>query len=199
MLKNYTAVQPRSRTPGTGIRYNLRAATARAHERLDSWARRVNLSDQQNYGRFLEAQSGPVNALEAALQNVGVVRLLPDWSVRSRATALEHDLRHLGLQPQSCPSVRLTSAAQAFGTLYVLEGSRLGARVLLQQILNATPALEPATKFLRHGSDRRLWTTFLQALETKVRIDDLAKCAQGAGDAFALFESSFRQKFGALS
>ena len=197
MPENHTTVQPMSRTPAAGIREGLRTATARAHERLDSYARRVNLADQRNYGRFLKAQSGPVKALEAALEQFGVARLLPDWSLRRRTAALEHDLEYLHLHPESSPSVCLTSRAQAFGTLYVLEGSRLGARVLLQQILDAAPALEPATRFLRHGSEHRLWPTFLRALEAKVGADNMAKCVQGARNAFALFEHSFMEAFAA--
>jgi heme oxygenase len=170
-------------------------ATAEVHERLDACAREVNLADQQTYGRFLLAQSGPVLALETTLEDFGVARLLPDWPMRRRTTALHHDLEYLGLCVEPCPSVRLTSIAQAFGLLYVLEGSRLGARMLLRQIVAAAPSLEPATRFLSHGSDPRLWATFLQTLEANVGITDLADSAQGARNAFALFEDSFRKAF----
>jgi heme oxygenase (biliverdin-IX-beta and delta-forming) len=197
MPGNDAIVQPQFRTQTAGIRHSLRTATAQVHERLDSYARRVNLANRQNYGRFLQAQSGPVKALEAALEQFGVAQLLPDWSLRSRTTALEHDLEYLHVRPESCPPVCLTSAAQASGTLYVLEGSRLGARVLLEQILNAAPALDPATRFLRHGIEYRLWPTFLRALEANVGVEDLAKCEQGARNAFALFERSFMEAFGA--
>ena len=194
MPENHTSVQPARTT--TGIRHSLRTATAQAHERLDSSARRANLAEQLNYGWFLKAQSGPVRALEAALEQFGVARLLPDWSLRRRTAALEHDLEYLHVHAEACPAACLTSPAQAFGTLYVLEGSRLGARILLQQILDTAPALEPATRFLRHGSEHRLWPTFLRALEAKVGADDLAKCVQGARNAFALFERSLMETFG---
>lgn len=184
---------PRPRTPAAGVRHALRTATAQAHERLDAWARRVNLADRESYGRFLLAQSGPVMALESALQHFGVARLLRDWPLRSRTAALRHDLEILRLNTQSSAAIALTSTPQAFGTLYVLEGSRLGARVLLQQILAAAPDLKPATRFLSHGSDHRLWTAFLQILEAKVGVHELAECAQGARHAFALFEASFIQ------
>lgn len=188
---------PRSRPSAPGIRHSLRAATAQAHERLDACAQRVNLADRESYGRFLQAQSGPVMALEAALQDFGVARLLPDWPLRSRTSALHYDLEYLTLRPGSCRAVRLTSAAEAFGTLYVLEGSRLGARVLLRQILAAAPDIRPATRFLSHGSDQKLWTTFLQILEAKVGVNDLGGCIQGAHGTFAVFEASFMRAFGA--
>lgn len=199
MLETKTTVLPRPRTPAAGVRHSLRAATAQAHERLDACARRVNLADRESYGRFLVAQSGPVTMLETALQDFGVARLLPDWPLRSRTAALRHDLGVLRLNGESLAAIALTSAAQAFGTLYVLEGSRLGARVLLQQILAAAPDLKPATRFLSHGSDHRLWTTFLQILEAKVGANDLAGCIQGAQHAFALFEDSFMQVLGTTS
>ena len=196
MLETNTTVLPRPRTPVPGVRQSLRAATAQAHERLDSYARRVNLADRESYGRFLQAQSGPVTALETALQDFGVVRLLPDWPLRSRSAALRHDLGWLNLHTELSTSIRPTSAAQAFGMLYVLEGSRLGARVLLQQILAAAPDLKPATNFLSHGSDHRLWPAFLQILEAKVAPDELAGCIRGAEQAFALFQASFMQALG---
>lgn len=135
-------------------------------------------------------------ALETALQDFGVARLLPDWPLRRRTPALHHDLEYLNLRPESRPEVCLNSAAEAFGALYVLEGSRLGARVLLQQILAAAPALKPATRFLSHGSDHRLWTTFLQILEAGVGVNGLDECVLGAQQAFALFEASFVQVLG---
>lgn len=199
MPETDTTVLPRPRTPAAGVRHSLRAATAPAHERLDACARRVNLADRESYGRFLLAQSGPVMVLEAALQYFGVARLLPDWPLRSRTAALRHDLEILRLHAESSAAITLSSAAQAFGTLYVLEGSRLGARVLLRQILGAAPDLKPATRFLSHGSDHRLWTRFLQILEAKVGADDLAECIQGAAQAFALFEASFMQVLGTTS
>lgn len=197
MLDADTTLPPRPGTSAKGVRHSLRDATADAHERLDACARRINLADRPTYARFLQAQSGPVIALEAALEDFGVHRLLPDWRLRSRRAALQHDLEYFCLRAESCTSVRLKSTAQAFGTLYVLEGSRLGARVLLQQILAAAPALKPATVFLSHGADHRLWTSFLQLLEANVGITDLARCAQGAREAFAMFEVSFMQAFGA--
>ena len=193
MLHTDTTAPRRSRNAAKGVRHSLRVATAEAHERLDACSRELNLADRQTYGRFLMAQSGPVLALETALEHFGVARLLADWPSRRRTAALRHDLEYLGLCSESCASVRLRSVAQAFGTLYVLEGSRLGARVLLRQILAAAPSLEPATRFLSHGSDPRLWTTFLQTLEANVAISDLVEAAQGARNAFALFEDSFRR------
>jgi heme oxygenase len=192
MLHTDTTAPRRSRNAAKGVRNSLRAATAEAHERLDGCVREINLADRQTFGRFLLAQSGPVVALEAALEHFGVARLLDDWPLRRRTAALLHDLEYLGLCADPCPAVWLTSVAQVFGTLYVLEGSRLGARVLLRQILAAAPSLEPATRFLSHGSDPRLWATFLQVLEANVGTNDLAECAQGAQNAFALFENSFR-------
>lgn len=195
MLETNTTVLPRPRKPAAGVRHSLRAATAQAHERLDACARRVNLADRQSYGRFLRAQSGPITALETALREFGIARLLPDWPLRSRVSALLYDLEYLNLRADWCPEVQLDSVAQAFGTLYVLEGSRLGARVLLQQILAAAPDLKPATRFLSHGSDQRLWSTFLQILEAKVGTGDLDECVQGAKTAFGLFDASFMQVF----
>jgi heme oxygenase len=158
--------------PVKSIRESLRAATAEVHE-LDASTRRLNLGNPSDYGGFLLAQSGPLQALETALEDFGVANLLADWSLRSRRTALLHDLTHLGLRVQHCTPLRLKSPAQAFGVLYVLEGSRLGARFLLKQVLTAAPPFKDATEFLRHGEGIRLWPSFLIALENGVASGNL--------------------------
>ncbi len=78
-----------------------------------------------------------------------------------------------------------------FGVLYVLEGSRLGARILVKQIRAGCPALSEATAFLTHGQGSRLWPTFLQALESGVDREGLDAAINGAGYAFSLFDMSF--------
>ena len=61
-------------------------------------------------------------------------------------------------------------AAEMLGLVYVLEGLRMGARVILSRLAEEPDtAIIGATAYLRHGFGRRLWPTFLTTLEPAAR------------------------------
>jgi hypothetical protein len=58
--------------------------------------------------------------------------------------------------------------------MYVLEGSRLGAQVLLQAVAGSSDAaVTAATAYLRHGAGRHLWQSFLALLATAMAAKSL--------------------------
>jgi heme oxygenase len=73
--------------------------------------------------------------------------------------------------------------------LYVLEGSRLGGRLLLRRTLaNPDPQVRSATRYLGHGGGRDLWRPFLEQLEASTAVAAAPDTAiAGAREAFALF------------
>jgi len=77
--------------------------------------------------------------------------------------------------------------------MYVLEGSRLGAHILLKRVSQSTDLVVAATTaYLGHGAHQQLWRSFLVMLErhgatlkkTLSREEDVIN---GAQQAFALF------------
>src|SRR5688572_6296429 len=113
------------------IRDRLRNASAASHAAVD--ARFAPLLDggEARYSEFLVASAAGVIPLETSLEAAGVAIYLPDWAARSRASALRADLRDFGRAPAEGERVpALRGEAMVYGALYVLEGSRLGARVL---------------------------------------------------------------------
>src|SRR3954462_6395747 len=77
--------------------------------------------------------------------------------------------------------------------MYVLEGLRLGAQILLKRVSQSNdPVVAEATAYLTHGAGRHLWRSFLVLLErhaatlskTLSKDDDVV---DGARQAFALF------------
>jgi heme oxygenase (biliverdin-IX-beta and delta-forming) len=106
--------------------------------------------------------------LEARLESAGVAGVVRDWHMRRRSPALIADLAvlHGAFQPAVVPS--LSAHADIIGCLYVLEGSRLGARVLLRTVLEGDDLLCcAATRYLSHGIEQRLWGSFVSFLETE--------------------------------
>lgn len=180
-------------------RNSLRGATDHLHRDLDRLAAGFNLADVTHYRRFLQANAATLIAIEQLLENAGVARLVPDWSARSRREAILSDLRSLHSDAQPLALRRTApTPAEVFGILYVLEGSRLGARVLLEQVnASADADVRSASSYLRHGQPQPghagLWRSFLQQLETNEAADDQTQTVAGAVYAFTMFIRSFGQ------
>jgi heme oxygenase len=175
--------------PGfSGFRERLRDATAAAHRELDAQLSSFDLTVLAGYRRFLQASAGALLPLEAALVEAGVVDLFPDWPERTRSAAIAADLGRLGSDAQSTVSVPPLTPSGMLGAMYVLEGSRLGAKFLLRELADATdPRITQATSYLRHGAGKRLWQSFLSTLESERSCDEVEAIA-GARIAFAAFE-----------
>jgi len=177
------------------LRQHLRAATAAAHDRVDSAFGRHDLAQRDGYGAFLLSHAMVLPSLEKALERAGIAELIPDWGSRSRRAALEQDLAALRLSTSiSLPTGRLEGAPALLGAAYVLEGSRLGGAVLLRRALaGADPAIGAATSYLRHGQGQGLWASFLDLLEASAPARDAPDgVVEGASVAFAAFEAAAR-------
>lgn len=182
------AVAPR--TLPDSLRGLLRSATADCHAAVDARFAPMVANGASRYGEFLSVSAGALWPLERELKAADVAHVLPDWDERSRSAALGADLEDLGIPcPPVSPSPRLEGEAFLFGVLYVLEGSRLGARLLTRQILaTGDPQLHRATRYLRHGEGKPLWQTFLARLESSIAVRSAPERAvAGAIAAFACF------------
>lgn len=183
---------PAARPGRETLRDRLRRATSPSHQRLDAAFAGLDLRRRPDYERFLLVNARVVPALESALEQGGVERLLPDWPRRRRTEALHHDLERLCLAapavepPSSAPGT--TSGLAQLGIAYALEGSRLGARLLLRAV-EASPdaAVRAASAFLRHGTTSGLWRSFLEQLNRH----------PGAGRGAAEVEAGARAVFDA--
>lgn len=174
----------------TSLREHLRAVTSEAHAALDATAGALGLKTRDGYGAFLSASAAGLAPLEAALERGGVVEWLPDWSRRARREALAQDLTALDLDMPSPPDAPTPSFAFATGMLYVLEGSRLGARFLSRQVRAADPELPLA--YLTHGENDDLWRSFVAWMEAIPKVGFRTDEAEaGARYAFERFSEAF--------
>lgn len=174
-----------------GLRVRLREATATAHQSLDARIAASNLTSLACYRHFLEATAAALIPLEAALEDSNVNAVVEDWQERARTQAIRSDLARIGGQVLPLPSIKRLSHAETLGVLYVLEGSRLGARYLLRTVsASSDPMVANATAYLGHGSVS-LWQTFLAVLNRKSRIADEAGAVAGSIMAFNLFGMAF--------
>jgi heme oxygenase len=145
----------------------LREATADLHREVDARFSGPLDTDRGAYRAFLAALGRAVLPLEAGLEAGGVAAILPDWPERRRSAALAHDLSALGVASLGAARTpELQGEALQLGTLYVLEGSRLGAKLLLRRVLgHPDPAVRAATRYLAHGETQDLWRSFVERLD----------------------------------
>lgn len=171
----------------------LRDACGDIHARIDARLSDVDFHDRAAYADMLSRMSGPVSALEGALTSGIAPALFGNWAERLRAHALRADLDALGGEFRRETAPAIETEAEALGTLYVLEGSRLGGRVLARMAGQSHDArVRAATRYFDHGARGGLWRSFLETLEAsdaaQRRREELKSAALGA---FAMFEAAF--------
>jgi len=129
--------------------------------------------------------------LEGWLTNQGIANILPDWAERRRFDAVVADLASFGTPAEhdrDLPSLDRPTRPQMLGITYVLEGSRLGAQYLARHVAASDdPTVRGSMRFLTHGSGRRLWPAFLDALESGVDAATAETAADAARRTFDLF------------
>ena len=146
----------------------MRAATAGDHQALDQTATALDFDSASGYGRFLSASAAALTSLELALERDGVETWLADWPRRRRRAVLHDDLAAMNLPIPTLEAQPAFSQAFAVGVLYVLEGSRLGARLIARRVRSSGPTLP--TGYLTHGEDFNLWRSFLEWLESQQKV-----------------------------
>ena len=175
-----------------GLRHQLRDATSNAHRELDHAFGAFDIATVPGYRRFLEASAAALLPLETMLVHAGVGAIITDWEQRSRSTAIRNDLRLIGGQ---CDPLELDGGLSRHGVIgvaYVLEGSRLGAKVLLARLAAADHGAARVAAYLRHGTGEPLWREFLALLEREEPATEreLAEAIDGARFAFNMFQIS---------
>lgn len=162
----------------------LRAATADAHERVDASFGDFHLGDRAGYCRFLRAQAGAFLPVEAALDRAGARDVIADWPSRRRAALLQADLADLDSSGVSLPEPELASPEAMCGAIYVLEGSRHGAAMLVRGVSDDLP-----TRFLRAPAPPGAWRILLDRLDAMLPEGRAReKGIRGALTVFAMFD-----------
>lgn len=113
----------------------------------------------------MHAHARLLPAIEAVLSEESS---LPPW--RSSAAMLAADIDSLGGQaPEPMVMRAALGEAKQFGLLYVIEGSRLGTRLLARRVRQGIPAL-----YLSAAHAPGEWGAFTLALDERARAEDPA-------------------------
>ena len=165
-------------------RFALKAATDDVHRELDDRLSRLDLARAEDYRQFLHVQARTVPPIEAALAAGGLAELIEGWSDTRRTAALESDLAALGdPMPQPADPPALGNVASLLGTAYVLEGSRLGGRVLKSHVGEGLPA-----SFLNSDEASGAWPAVVAAMDRHLYSEEMiGEAKDAARRCFALF------------
>ena len=153
--------------------------------------------DRERYAAYLGATLRAREPVEQALDRAGAEQLFAMWPDRRIAAALRADIADLtgaaAETEEAPPGVPIVNtSAQTFGTLYVLEGSALGARLLKRQ----AEAIGMSSTFgARHlalqTQTPNAWKKFVELLDAAdFDSEQEAECVAAAIATFAVFEAA---------
>ena len=184
------------------IMVRLKTETAEAHARVDALMDLPAMT-RERYRASLAALRDAHAAVDRALAPHAATLAAFGYHVADRGKLgwLEADLAALGAassSPGSPPTLHLTDGADAFGAIYVMEGSTLGGQVIARHVIPAlgvTPA-DGCRYFTGYGaSTGERWRDTMASI---TRFAETAGDAAGdrmvaaANRTFALVEASLR-------
>ncbi|MCW0462502.1 Heme oxygenase [Xanthomonas sacchari] len=116
------------------------------------------------------------------------------WQYQPRTPLLAQDLHALQATPPAPqPLPPAVDVGARWGMLYVVEGSRLGGRVIARHLRQTLPTAAPALSYFELGhADPAAWRHFQQRLERALPTAPLQQAAvDGARAMFAHFHTHF--------
>lgn len=159
----------------------LREFSRTVHEEVDKAYSGFDLSDPVSYRQFLQAHGRVLPQVEQWLK---MVPDLPSWEERTKF--LSQDLAALGYGlPERLYWPAPEGNGAALGSLYVIEGSRLGGKMLSTQVGEGLPRA-----YLSAAHVKGSWPAFLQALRDRLNKADEAyrqSVMNGVASTFELF------------
>jgi heme oxygenase len=189
------ANQPFAQNPAASRAIDrLRQETRSAHgeldeslhliDRLSSLRQRANVL--AGYHRFHQAAEAAIAPFLAAVADL-------DFAARRRSLLIAGGIGILGQEvlPDRAASPGITTQSEAFGALYVLEGSSLGGRVILKELKRRGVSLAGLGFLDPYGFNTApRWRSFLAILEREVISGEQQRDAvTGALNAFAFAKS----------
>lgn len=177
-------------TENSSRRSALRSETAKQHADLETVV--GALGSRASYVRYLRGMHAFRAPYESALSDLDWPALFGDWRPTLIAQSLHDDLGDVGAAPlEAVRAIAEMDRSGAFGALYVLEGSSLGARLIYRdaQKLGLT-ATFGARHLAQQAAGFETWRGFQALLETAEGLE-LPAAVLAANTAFETAKLSF--------
>ena len=181
----------------------LKHRTIEAHQELESLLipklHVVHTKDE--YAQLLATFYGYFAPVEKLIEQFITPNLLPDIKQRRKAVYLLHDLTRLDEVSKSLalsPHLpQIENEAQAWGALYVLEGSTLGGRGITKMLLKQCPQLKVDELSFFNGYGEAtgpMWISFQKTLNNLVYTSqELSLVVASANNTFLKFKQWIQQ------
>ncbi|HEY8612583.1 MAG TPA: biliverdin-producing heme oxygenase [Roseomonas sp.] len=170
------------------LRARLRAATQPDHDRLEDGLR---LTDPGLTPERYRAVLARFHGFWAGWEPRVAGELSDDafLAPRRRLHLLRDDLRALDVAPEAlpiCPPPPLHGHAEAMGSLYVMEGSALGGRMILKSLGRLCLPEGGQSYFAGYGdATGAMWRSFLERLEAEPDVPAVLRGAKATFETLA--------------
>lgn len=182
-----------SRPQAVSRRFALKAATDAAHARVEEVIRSAGMfASVDGYRCYVAATLEMRRHYETLLDMNGADTFWPDWPRRRIAGVVARDLADLGGAPPADDPVpgNLLSRGELLSVMYVLEGSSLGARLLVRIAGDLGLTAGYGARHLHaQARDTGAWRSFVDLLESS----PVAPCHQTAIAVFERFADAYRR------
>ena len=138
----------------------------------------------EDYAAILQSFYTYYLPLEQAIQPYISSSVLPDIERRRTAMLIVDDLAFLGMpiNENPCGAIpKIESTAQAFGALYVLEGSTLGGKMIAKMLArNGAVSIAPGALNFFNGYKEmtgKMWKEFVEVLNRQTETDTIVHAA----------------------
>ena len=165
----------------------IKQATQSAHEAVERLLlpKLTGISSLYDYGSILKMFYGFFHPLEEGIQRIITAGDLPDIKSRRTAYFLKEDLAAIGSASDTIPVCdslpKITNKAEAFGAMYVMEGSSLGGRMIAKMLGKNEVVSIPSNALnffsgYKEATGER-WTLFLAALNSQQDVETVTEAA----------------------
>jgi heme oxygenase len=174
-------------------RFALKRATNDAHDRVESVVRDAGMFEtREGFQRYLAATYEMRARFEFLLDANRAERVWADYPTRKIADLVAQDIADLGglsMAPEQGEE-KNCSAGELLGVMYVLEGSSLGARILVKSVANMGLSSSFGARHLfRQAEDRDAWRSFIAAMDACPE----PPCHDTARATFDAFATAYRK------
>jgi heme oxygenase len=172
----------------------IKEATKPAHLNLEKIVvqQLKSIKNNEDYAAFLKKFYTYFSQVEKAIAPHISEQLLPDLKERRNSSFLKNDIEVLGSDVASVKEVEvpvISNEVSALGALYVMEGSIMGGRIIIQMLekLGVTTGI---SFFSGYGQETgQKWGVFTKVMnETATSEEDAVNTAN---ETFELFEKVF--------
>lgn len=176
----------------------LRKQTEAAHQQVEKLviAKLKNIHSNEDYVNLLKIFFAYFIRLEVAVRPFISSEVLPDYAERRHAASLADDIISLGYMPNGLPDVIVPSidnTVKALGALYVMEGSVMGGRIIIQ-MLEKRGITEGISFFTGYGSETETrWSSFVAVLDRYIKQEYEQEAIEAANQTFSNLAGVFLQ------